>query len=84
MPDFNTFRINQKLVGQSFALRMANPYLERMNINNPKFNKDIKVRTIEFETFDTYEEWFQYILTCSKKNFEENVKTESDDTESKG
>ena len=74
MPDFNTFRMDEYLLGRSHAFRKLNPCLDNININNPKFNPNLKVRTIVNETIDTYEEWVKYIMSCSKK--EEDVQTE--------
>jgi hypothetical protein len=71
MPDFNTFRMNEALLGRSYAFRKLNPCMDGINVNNPKFNKKLKVRTIVHETFDTYEEWIDYIMNGHKIDLEE-------------
>lgn len=79
MPEFNTFRMNEKLLGRSIAIRRTNPCLDNLNVNNPKFNKEIKVRTVEVETCKTYEDWVKHVLNIGKiklKDNTDNVKTE--------
>lgn len=78
MPDFNTFRMDEQLLGRSFAFRRVNPCLDNINVNNPKYNSNLKVRTIITETFDTYEEWKDYIINGSKKDLEKLLNKDED------
>ena len=65
MPDFNTFRINEKLIGRLYAIRKVDTYLDNININDTKHNKNIKCKTVTSTLFKTFEEWDNYIHKCS-------------------
>lgn len=79
MPDFETFRINENLVGRLFAIRRTDTCLDRENVNNPKYNKEIKCRTVTTSQFSTFEEWNNYIHKggiIDLKNLKRDVKPE--------
>jgi len=67
MPDFETFRMDKVLVGQSFVFRQTNPCLDEIGKNNPKINKNIKCTTIyPIFRYPTHTEWLSYIRQCGK------------------
>lgn len=77
MPDFDTFRINKALLRVSSVYRQSNLCLDDINVNNPKYNSELKVRTVITDTYDTYVEWRNYILYLNEllKNPEDVTKT---------
>ena len=68
MPDFLTFRMNEKLLGRIYAYRKTHPCLDNININNPKYNKELKCNTVSLESINTYEKWIHYVRNSGKIN----------------